>query len=57
MMAPAAKTLRVSFVQCRGTSYEVGGAQADAFATTRKGEAFLGKTAVVVQHSDGGACI
>jgi predicted choloylglycine hydrolase len=41
MMASAAKTLRVSFVQCRGTPYEVGRAQADAFAATRKGKAFL----------------
>src|SRR5262249_12681964 len=43
-MASAAKTLRVSFVQCRGTPYEVGRAQADAFAATRKGKAFLRKT-------------
>src|SRR5262245_21004394 len=35
--------LRVSFVQCRGTPYEVGCAQADAFALTRKGKAFLRK--------------
>jgi len=42
-MASAAKTLRVSFVQCRGTPYEVGRAQADAFAATRKGQAFLRK--------------
>ncbi|MEA2835303.1 MAG: hypothetical protein QOG66_3505 [Methylobacteriaceae bacterium] len=42
-MASAAKTLRVSFVQCRGTPYEVGRAQADAFAGTRKGKAFLRK--------------
>jgi len=34
-MASAAKTLRVSFVQCRGTPYEIGRAQADAFAATR----------------------
>jgi hypothetical protein len=27
-MASAAKTLRVSFVQCRGTPYEIGRAQA-----------------------------
>ena len=45
-MAPAvAKTLRVNFVQCRGTPYEVGRAQADAFAATRKGKAFLRKKA------------
>jgi predicted choloylglycine hydrolase len=43
-MAADAKTLRVSFVQCRGTPYEVGRAQADAFAVTRKGQAFLRKT-------------
>ena len=42
-MASAAKTLRVSFVQCRGTPYEVGRAQADAFAATRKGKAFFRK--------------
>lgn len=42
-MACAPKTLRVSFVQCRGTPYEVGRAQADAFAATRKGQAFLRK--------------
>src|SRR4051812_21694204 len=42
-MASAAKTLRVSFVQCRGTPYEIGRAQADAFAATRKGKAFLRK--------------
>jgi predicted choloylglycine hydrolase len=40
-MASAGKTLRVSFVQCRGTPYEVGRAQADAFALTLKGKAFL----------------
>lgn len=42
-MAPSNKTLSVSFVQCRGTPYEVGRAQADAFAATRKGKAFLRK--------------
>jgi len=42
-MPSAAKTLRVSFVQCRGTPYEVGRAQADAFAVTLKGKAFLRK--------------
>jgi predicted choloylglycine hydrolase len=42
-MASAAKTLRVSFVQCRGTPYEIGRAQADSFAATRKGKAFLRK--------------
>ena len=44
-MHSAAKTLRVSLVQCRGTPYEVGRAQADALAVTRKGKAFLGKKA------------
>ncbi|QPF93445.1 C45 family autoproteolytic acyltransferase/hydolase [Bradyrhizobium commune] len=42
-MADTSKTLRVSLVQCRGTPYEVGRAQADAFAATRKGKAFLRK--------------
>ncbi len=42
-MASAAKTLRISFVQCRGTPYEIGRAQADAFAATRMGKAFLRK--------------
>ncbi|WP_369721235.1 hypothetical protein AB8Z38_29885 [Bradyrhizobium sp. LLZ17] len=42
-MASAAKMLTVSFVQCRGTPYEVGRAQADAFAATRNGKAFLRK--------------
>ena len=42
-MASSAKTLRVSFVQCRGTPYEVGRAQAEAFAVTRRGKAFLRK--------------
>jgi predicted choloylglycine hydrolase len=42
-MPSAAKMLRVSFVQCRGTPYEVGRAQADALAVTRKGKAFLRK--------------
>jgi predicted choloylglycine hydrolase len=32
---------RVSIVQCRGTSYEVGRAQGEAFAATAKGRAFL----------------
>ena len=40
-MASVAKTLRVRFVQCRGTPYEVGRAQADAFVATLKGKAFL----------------
>src|SRR3954447_1179174 len=42
-MASATKTLRVSFVQCRGTPYEIGRAQADAFAATGRGKAFLRK--------------
>jgi predicted choloylglycine hydrolase len=44
-MASAAKTLRVSFVQFRGTPYQVGRAQAIAFAVTRRGKAFLRKKA------------
>jgi predicted choloylglycine hydrolase len=32
-------------VQCRGTPYEIGRAQAHAFAATRKGKAFLRKKA------------
>ena len=44
-MASAAKTLRVSFVQCRGTPHQVGRAQAIAFAVTRRGKAFLRKKA------------
>jgi hypothetical protein len=35
------KPFRVSIVQCRGTPYEVGRAQARLFATTAKGRAFL----------------
>jgi predicted choloylglycine hydrolase len=35
------KPFRVSVVQCRGTPYEVGRAQARLFATTPKGRAFL----------------
>jgi len=49
-MASAAKTLRVSFVQCRGTPYEVGRAQADAFAATRKGKAFFRKRVRLNEH-------
>jgi predicted choloylglycine hydrolase len=45
-MPAAAKPLRVSIVQCRGTPYEVGRAQALAFAATRKGKAFLRRTKV-----------
>jgi predicted choloylglycine hydrolase len=35
---------RVQIVQCRGTSYEIGRAQADAYALTPKGKAFLRRT-------------
>lgn len=42
-MASAAKTLRIRFVQCRGTPYQVGRAQAIAFAATPRGKAFLRK--------------
>ena len=45
-MATSAKPLRVSILQCRGTPYEVGHAQAAAFAASRKGKAFLRKTKV-----------
>lgn len=37
----AIKPFRVSIIQCRGTPYEVGRAQALAFAATAKGRAFL----------------
>ena len=40
-MKAAAKPFRVSVVQCRGTPYEVGRAQARLFAMTAKGQAFL----------------
>src|SRR4051794_24266319 len=40
MKAPV-KPFRVSVVQCRGTPYEVGRAQARLFAPTAKGRAFL----------------
>jgi predicted choloylglycine hydrolase len=36
---------RVGVVQCRGTPYEVGRAQAQSFAVTPKGRAFLGRKA------------
>jgi predicted choloylglycine hydrolase len=42
MKAPI-KPFRVSVVQCRGTPYEVGRAQARLFAATAKGRAFLRK--------------
>ena len=45
-MATPAKPLRVSIVQCRGTPYEVGRAQAEIFAASRKGKAFLRKKKV-----------
>jgi predicted choloylglycine hydrolase len=39
------KPFRVSVIQCRGTPYDVGRAQARLFAMTQKGRAFLrGKT-------------
>jgi predicted choloylglycine hydrolase len=40
-MEAAIKPFRVSVVQCRGTPYEVGRAQARLFAATPKGHAFL----------------
>jgi len=40
-MKVPAKPFHVSVVQCRGTPYEVGRAQARLFATTSKGRAFL----------------
>ena len=40
-MKVPAKPFRVSVVQCRGSAYEVGRAQARLFATTPKGRAFL----------------
>jgi predicted choloylglycine hydrolase len=40
-MKVPAKPFRVSVVQCRGTPYEVGRAQARLFATTPKGRGFL----------------
>jgi predicted choloylglycine hydrolase len=40
-MKRPAKPFRVSIVQCRGTPYEVGRAQARLFAVTPKGRAFL----------------
>jgi len=49
-MPSSAKTLRVSFVQCRGTPYEAGRAQADAFAVTRKGKALLRCRNVMLQQ-------
>ena len=41
LMGSAAKLFRVGIVQCRGTPYEVGRAQAKLFAATPKGRAFL----------------
>lgn len=38
---PAIRPFRVSVVQCRGTPYEVGRAQARLLAATPKGQAFL----------------
>jgi predicted choloylglycine hydrolase len=40
------KPFRVSIVQCRGTSYEVGRAQAQMFAATPKGRAFLRRKSI-----------
>ena len=40
------KPFRVSVVQCRGTPYEVGRAQARLFAVTPKGRAFLRKKTI-----------
>jgi predicted choloylglycine hydrolase len=40
------KPFRVDLVQCRGTAYEVGRAQARIFAATLKGRAFLRKKTV-----------
>jgi predicted choloylglycine hydrolase len=42
----AMKPFRVSIMQCRGTSYEVGRAQGQAFAATAKGRAFLRRDTV-----------
>jgi predicted choloylglycine hydrolase len=42
----AIKPFRVSIVQCRGTPYEVGRAQAHAFAATSRGRAFLRRRTV-----------
>ena len=43
-MKVPAKPFRVSVVQCRGTPYEVGRAQARLFAATPKGRAFVRST-------------
>jgi len=40
------KLFRVSIVQCRGTPYEVGRAQAQMFAATPKGRAFLRRKSI-----------
>jgi predicted choloylglycine hydrolase len=42
----AIRPFRVSIVQCRGTAFEVGRAQARLFAATPKGRAFLGRKIV-----------
>jgi predicted choloylglycine hydrolase len=47
MKAPP-KPFRVDIVQCRGTPYEVGRAQARIFAATLKGRAFLRKKTIHV---------
>src|SRR6516165_3408369 len=41
---------RVGVVQCRGTPYEVGHAQARWFAATAKGRAFLRRKAIRFPH-------
>jgi predicted choloylglycine hydrolase len=46
MAAPAIKPFRVSIVQCRGTPYDVGRAQAQVFAATPKGRAFLRRQSI-----------
>jgi predicted choloylglycine hydrolase len=46
LMTVAIRPFRVSIVQCRGTPYEVGQAQARLFAATPKGRAFLRRTKI-----------
>jgi predicted choloylglycine hydrolase len=45
-MRVAIRPFRVSIVQCRGTPYEVGLAQAQLFAATPKGRAFLRRKSI-----------
>jgi len=40
------KLFRVSVVQCRGTAYEIGRAQARMFAATPKGPTFLRRKSI-----------